>query len=223
MDNRLERLIDEIHQLLPGQYFLIISNLSPAILNKVLEARLDNDPHLRVIHRNGSTGRGTAQLAMMEYAMEKNFEALLTLDEYFLSTRAVEISEAAKMLSQHELILGTRIPPSPAGLKNLPRILSAKFSGLAPLDAACSFRGYSTPLLKRWHSSTYTPKGMEWDSLFVVQSLYRLLFMAPAYKEFFLSSDHFILKKDIISQMGLLLNLLAQRKKFTHSPLKVIS
>ena len=74
---------------------LIIDDASPDGTGARADALARADAKIRVIHRAGKQGLGTAILAMMHYAMAHDYDALVTLDPYTGFTGPHIVSAAA--------------------------------------------------------------------------------------------------------------------------------
>src|SRR5947209_8346263 len=61
--DNLPRLIDEIHAVTPAADVLVIDDNSPDGTGKVADARAAADPRVKVLHRAGKLGLGTAIMA----------------------------------------------------------------------------------------------------------------------------------------------------------------
>src|SRR5262245_16588003 len=67
--DNLPRLIDEIHAEVPWADILVIDDNSPDGTGKIADDRAAADPRIKVLHRPGKLGLGTAILDGMRYAI----------------------------------------------------------------------------------------------------------------------------------------------------------
>lgn len=79
----LPRLIDEIQAALPAADILVVDDNSPDGTGQWCDERAASDARLKVIHRAGKLGLGTALIAGMEYAVAHGYTYLVTLDADF--------------------------------------------------------------------------------------------------------------------------------------------
>ena len=79
----LEPLVAEIHRVVPAAHVLVIDDNSPDGTGRLADALAAADPRVRVLHRPGKLGLGTATLAAMNYAMAGGYDLLQNLDADF--------------------------------------------------------------------------------------------------------------------------------------------
>src|SRR4051794_17052785 len=78
--DNLNQLVQEIRRTVPDVDMLIMDDHSPDGTGDLADALAAHDPRMHVIHRPGKLGLGTAVLAIMQYALEQNYEYLVTMD-----------------------------------------------------------------------------------------------------------------------------------------------
>ena len=81
--DNLGPLIQEIRQAVPSADILVIDDNSPDGTGDVADRLAVDDAHIRVMHRAGKLGLGTAILAGMRYAMDEDYDYLLNMDADF--------------------------------------------------------------------------------------------------------------------------------------------
>src|SRR2546423_1030508 len=79
----LEPLIQEIHKVAPAVDVLITDDNSPDGTGQIAEQLAAADPRIHVIHRAGKLGLGTAIVAAMRYAIDKNYDVMVNMDADF--------------------------------------------------------------------------------------------------------------------------------------------
>ena len=79
IDN-LPTLVDEIFRYAPHVEILVVDDNSPDGTGRWCDECAAEECRLRVIHRAGKLGLGTATLVAMRYAIEHDYDLLLTLD-----------------------------------------------------------------------------------------------------------------------------------------------
>ena len=78
--DNLTPLIIEIQHMLPAADVLVIDDNSPDGTGRIADELAAVDPRIHVLHRAGKLGLGTALIAAMRYAMERNYDYLINMD-----------------------------------------------------------------------------------------------------------------------------------------------
>ncbi len=81
--DNLAPLIREIHDFVPAAKILVIDDNSPDGTGRLADELADGDSRIHVLHRPGKLGLGTATLAAMRYAMDKEYDFLVNMDADF--------------------------------------------------------------------------------------------------------------------------------------------
>src|SRR5438552_3053491 len=81
-DNLLP-LIREIHAFVPATEVLVVDDNSPDGTGRLADELAAADPRIHVLHRAGKLGLGTAILAAMCYAIDKEYDFLVNMDADF--------------------------------------------------------------------------------------------------------------------------------------------
>ena len=81
--DNLTPLVREIRQAVPAADVLVIDDNSPDGTGDLADRLAVDDPHVRVMHRAGKLGLGTAILAGMRYAMDEGYDYLVNMDADF--------------------------------------------------------------------------------------------------------------------------------------------
>ena len=76
----LPRLVDEVFHCAPTADILVVDDNSPDETGHWCDRRAATDPRLRVIHRAGKLGLGTATIAALRYAIEHDYEYVINMD-----------------------------------------------------------------------------------------------------------------------------------------------
>ncbi|QEL18037.1 polyprenol monophosphomannose synthase [Limnoglobus roseus] len=103
----LERLIGEIHKFAPGADVLVVDDNSPDGTGKIADGLAAADPRIRVIHRPGKLGLGTATLTAMRYAIEHDYDLLQNMDADFSHPPRYLPGILAGM-DKHDVMIGSR-------------------------------------------------------------------------------------------------------------------
>lgn len=103
----LAALIAEIHKFVPHADVLVIDDNSPDGTGRIADQMADADPRIKVLHRPGKLGLGTATLAAMKYAMDHNYDYLQNLDADFSHPPRYLPGILAGM-SKYDVMIGSR-------------------------------------------------------------------------------------------------------------------
>jgi dolichol-phosphate mannosyltransferase len=152
----LAALIVEIHKFVPHADVLVIDDNSPDGTGRIADELAAIDPRIKVLHRPGKLGLGTATLAAMKYAMDHQFDYLQNLDADFSHPPRYLPGILAGM-SKYDVMIGSRYIQG-GGTENWPlkrRILSrcvntlVRFLFRMPVkDASGAYRCYRVSKLR---------------------------------------------------------------------------
>jgi dolichol-phosphate mannosyltransferase len=76
----LPYLFEAIRASVPAVDILVVDDNSPDGTGQWVDEQAANDPRIRVIHRSGKLGLGTATIAAFQFAIEQDYEFLVALD-----------------------------------------------------------------------------------------------------------------------------------------------
>lgn len=167
IDN-LPLLIDELERVLPQADILVIDDNSPDGTGEWCDKRLPVDPRLRVLHRPGKLGLGTATVAAMRYAIEHGYDCMLNMDADFSHHPRFVPDLLAGMAGDVDVMIGSRYVPG-GGVEGWPwrrHFMSRGVNGYArwllglkPRDCSGAFRCYRTDLLRRLDFTAIRSRG----------------------------------------------------------------
>ncbi len=106
----LPKLIPEIHEHAPDAHILVIDDNSPDGTGKLADELATADDRIRVLHRKGKLGLGTATLAGFQYGVDNDYEFLINLDADF-SHPPRFIPALRELMSQADVGIGSRYVP----------------------------------------------------------------------------------------------------------------
>lgn len=106
----LPKLIEEIHGQLTKADVLVIDDHSPDGTGPLADELAAKDPRIHVLHRPGKLGLGTAILAGMKYAMEQNYDFVITMDADF-SHHPRYLPPMVAGMDQNDIMVGSRYIP----------------------------------------------------------------------------------------------------------------
>ena len=122
---------------------------------------------IHVIHRAGKLGLGTAILAMMRHAIERNFDFLITMDADF-SHHPRYLPDLLQGMASADVTIGSRYVPG-GGVENWPwsRQLMSRWTnrlvrfllGMPVRDASGNYRCYRVSLLRHANLENLVSRG----------------------------------------------------------------
>jgi dolichol-phosphate mannosyltransferase len=154
--DNLAPLVREIRTFLPAAHVLITDDNSPDGTGKLADELAAADLHVHVRHRAGKLGLGTAILAGMRYAMENNYDHVISMDaDYSHHPRYLPALVAG--MHRHDLMIGSRYVPG-GGTVNWPfsrKLMSGGVNALSRIlmrlparDTSGGFRCYRVATLR---------------------------------------------------------------------------
>jgi dolichol-phosphate mannosyltransferase len=155
--DNLEPLIREIHQQLPAADVLVIDDNSPDGTGRLADELAAKDPRVRVLHRAGKLGLGTAILTGMRYAMEHDYDYFLNMDADF-SHHPRYLPAVLAGMADRDVMIGSRYVPGggtvnwPASRKFISRgnnLLVRILFRMPVRDASGSYRCYRVAKLRQ--------------------------------------------------------------------------
>ncbi len=155
--DNLEPLVHGIHDELPDADVLVIDDHSPDGTGRVADELAARDARVRVLHRTGKLGLGTAILTGMRYAMEQDYEFFLNMDADF-SHHPRYLPAILAGMPRRDVMIGSRYVPG-GGTVNWPlsrKIISrsvnllVRFLFRLPIhDASGAYRCYRVAKLRQ--------------------------------------------------------------------------
>ena len=154
--DNLRPLVEQIQQAAPGCEVLIIDDNSPDGTGQLADELAAANPSIHVLHRPGKLGLGTAILLAMRFAMEHDYDILVTMDADF-SHHPTYLPALLAGMANHDIMIGSRYVPG-GGTRNWPlsrRFISKSVNftvrllmGIPAKDTSGGFRGYRVAKLR---------------------------------------------------------------------------
>jgi dolichol-phosphate mannosyltransferase len=116
--DNLGPLVQGIHKELPTANVLVIDDNSPDGTGQLADDMAAADSRVRVIHRSGKLGLGTAILAGMRHAMEQDYDFLINMDADF-SHHPRYLPAIVTGMDHNDVMIGSRYIPG-GGVANWP-------------------------------------------------------------------------------------------------------
>ena len=163
----LPLLVQEIHRLNPQVDVLVVDDNSPDGTGTLADDLATNDPRIRVLHRAGKLGLGTAILDGMRFAIDRDYAIFVTMDADF-SHHPRYLPALIAGTKDHDVVIGSRYIPG-GGTVNWP--LSRKFMSwgvnflvrllmrIPARDTSGGFRAYRVDHLRRTNLDDFWSKG----------------------------------------------------------------
>ena len=155
--DNLAPLIPEIHRMLPAAEVVVIDDNSPDGTGKLADEMAAADPRIHVMHRAGKLGLGTAILAGMRYAMDKEYDFLVNMDADF-SHHPRFLPPLLAGMKAKDVMIGSRYIPG-GGTVNWPlsrKAVSRAVNGMVRLlmripahDCSGAYRCYRVAKLRQ--------------------------------------------------------------------------
>lgn len=133
--NNIERLINLILEQDEDIHVLIVDDSSPDGTGDVVRYKMEGEPRVLLIEREGKQGLGTAYVAGFKYALKNRYSFILTMDADF-SHDPKKIPQLLKAVEGADVSIGSRYI-NDGGIENWPlyRRLLSFFANLAAKSA----------------------------------------------------------------------------------------
>lgn len=152
----IEKMLETLDRLHPSLNVLIIDDGSPDGTAQVIKSFQQKKNNLFLIERTGKLGLGTAYIRGFKWALEKGFEAVITMDCDF-SHDPEAIPEFTQKLGEYDLAVGSRYvggirimnwPMQRLLLSYFASIYAKVITGIPFSDSTGGFNGYSRKALQ---------------------------------------------------------------------------
>lgn len=167
----LGRLVGEIHAHAPHADVLVVDDASPDGTGRLADELAAADPRVRVLHRMGKLGLGTATLAAFRHALALGYDLVLNMDAD-LSHPPSAIPRLLECMDAGDVAIGSRYVPGGEihgwgfGRHVMSRganFLSRSLLGLTPKDTSGAFRCYRAEILRRIDFDRIVAKGYAFE------------------------------------------------------------
>ena len=115
----IERLVRRILDLGLDLEVLVIDDSSPDGTGAIADRLAEETGRVRVVHRPGKLGLGTATLAAVKYAVDNGYDVLVTMDADFSHDPKYLPALVARLDEGYDIVIGSRYV-SGGGVVNWP-------------------------------------------------------------------------------------------------------
>jgi dolichol-phosphate mannosyltransferase len=106
--HNLPPLAEAIHQVLPEAHLLVVDDASPDGTGEVADRLAAADPRIRVLHRPGKLGLGTAYVEGFRYGLARDYALFFEMDADFSHDPRYLPGMLERIASGADLVLGSR-------------------------------------------------------------------------------------------------------------------
>ena len=148
-------LISAILKFVPLAHVLIVDDASPDGTGQLADDLAAQDERIRVVHRSGKLGLGSAILCGMRYAISKGYQRFVSMDAD-LSHDPKYLPALVALRDRYDVMIGSRYIPG-GGVENWPwtrylisrsvNVLTRVLLGIPARDASGGFHCYRTALV----------------------------------------------------------------------------
>ena len=173
----IRNIYEKIFKASKLSHLLIVDDNSPDGTGKIADELARKDKRVRVLHRAGKQGLGSAYVAGMRYALEKGYQNVIAMDAD-LSHDPTNLPKMLELSKKFDLVIGSRYVKD-GGMVNwnarrflisqLANLFCRALLGLKQADCSGGFKCYRTELLRKIDLDKVFAKGYS----FQVEILYR--------------------------------------------------
>lgn len=206
----IESLIRQLFEQAPEVDVLVIDDGSPDGTGGILDRIVATYPRLRVIHRAGKLGLGSAHIAAFGYALEHGYQQLVTLDADF-SHNPRYLPQLLALLKDHDFVIGSRYLNGGSSEAGIIRTAISKaanhlvrlFLGIKLRETTTSYRGFRRGLLEKLHPDAIRSMGYS----FFLETTFRVCQVTRRVTEFPIKFEERKAGVSKINQKELLISL----------------
>jgi dolichol-phosphate mannosyltransferase len=157
---------------------IVVDDNSPDGTGQIADQLAAQHPQIRVIHREGKLGLGTAYIAGFKYALANGYGRIMTMDADFSHPPRRIPAMVEKTRSEADVVIGSRyVRGGDAHGCTLPRkilswganVFAKSLLGLRTLDCTAGFRCYRREVLETIDLDSIFSNGYS----FLIEMLYR--------------------------------------------------
>jgi dolichol-phosphate mannosyltransferase len=155
--NNLENVYRKIVKEVQGYDLLIVDDNSPDGTGAIADSLARKDRRVKVIHREGKLGLGSAYVRGMQYALDVKYENVIAMDAD-LSHDPVNLPKMLENIRRYDLVIGSRYVED-GGMVNwnalrfvisrLANLYCRSLLGLTQADCSGGYKCYRADLLRK--------------------------------------------------------------------------
>ena len=176
VDN-IESLLGDINLYLPDSNILIIDDSSPDGTGLLLDRLSKSNSHIHVIHRPFKMGLGSAHLGAMKFAIENDYDYLITMDADY-SHHPKYLPEFINTIQDKDFVIGSRYISGGKCEYGFARTLISRIANgltrwllkVKTYENTTSYRCFSINLLKKMRLTSLRSNGYS----FFIESIYEV-------------------------------------------------
>lgn len=155
--SNIQKMLETLDRLHPTLNILIIDDGSPDGTADVVKSFQQSKKNLHLLQRTGKLGLGTAYIKGFRWALENNYEAVITMDCDF-SHEPEAIPSFTDKLGENDLVIGSRYtggirimnwPMHRLLLSYFASIYARTITGIPFFDSTGGFNGYTRKALSK--------------------------------------------------------------------------
>lgn len=183
----IKNLVNDIFKYVPHVDILVVDDNSPDGTGKILNDLASANSKIKVIHRQGKLGLGTAHVQGMEYAVKNQYDILVTMDADF-SHDPKYLPTMLSLMDSNDFVIGSRyVEGGGLGYGLVRTTISKSANFLARLllsiklkECTTSYRGFNRELLIKILNSKIDSTGYS----FFFEMVYLVSKLTPKVTEF---------------------------------------
>lgn len=175
----IKRIYEKIFMASHASHLLIVDDNSPDGTGEIADELALRDKRVRVLHRPGKQGLGSAYVHGMKYALEKGYKNVIAMDAD-LSHDPKNLPKMLEMIQRYDLVIGSRYVKDGGMVNwNARRFLISQLAnlfcrwilGLKQADCSGGYKCYRSALLRQIGLDRVFSRGYS----FQVEILYRAI------------------------------------------------
>lgn len=216
----IENLIREIFKFVPHVDILVVDDGSPDGTGSILDKISAQNSQVKVIHRQGKLGLGTAHLLGMDYAVKNNYDVLVTMDADF-SHDPKYLPQMLDLMKTYDFAIGSRyVEGGGLGYGFVRTFISKTANFLARLllsiklrECTTSYRGFKRELLIKILNKKVSSTGYSFffEMVYLVSGITNNVTEFPIYFADRVAGESKISKQEIIRGVTTLFKLFVRR------------
>lgn len=171
----IRALIEAILESVPDAHVLVVDDASPDGTGEIVDECAARDPRVRVIHRSGKLGLGSAILAALRFAIRENYDLFVNMDADF-SHSPGDLPRLIEAMDDADVVIGSRYIPGGGVIgwgfrrrfmSSMINVYSRLLLGLRARDSSGGFRCYRVSRMREIDFDRIRSRGYSWQEEFL--------------------------------------------------------